>query len=476
MEKTKVKYKKVILIAILLLGAVIINVAMLNHNSVYNASVFESEGIILENSMDAELNYLSSVADIMPLGDNNFRENRILPYPNVIFNGMTYIPNRDFFIRNPHHMPNTTDRESPYFLHSFGVCTSVAAQLLISYHNYFTDRRIVPQTHNGRRFLEQNYGNLNYWPSFHLRPTTLRFHQRLLRYRHVSQAQCQQISTTNAMFLDKFDRIPLDWFKPGVLFAQTPSFVATSMNRFIREHYRDANNNRLYNNVEIVSRRANHKTIAARARYEIDNGRPIAIGLDGSKYSDSLISIHGVVAFGHGYQYIDGVRAHGFVVHFGWETYNHNVWVPSTSFDYYIRMQVNNITHNFIVCTNPNNETVIHNGLNYQILRCTNTGVRRPQSPLIFEPIAGTNNVSISARLGAALPADFVIPSTVNIGGTNRTVTAIAVRAFQLNTSILSVSIPETVTSIGEMAFWLTPNLTQVTFAPNSQLQTIGRF
>lgn len=44
----------------------------------------------------------------------------------------TYIDNYQFFTKAPYHGANTK-----------GTCDSVATQLILSYHNYFTDRRLI---------------------------------------------------------------------------------------------------------------------------------------------------------------------------------------------------------------------------------------------------------------------------------------------------------------------------------------------
>lgn len=57
--------------------------------------------------------------------------------------GTTYIPNYQYFFNNPSHGLNAT-----------GTCAAVAAQLLLSYNNYYNDRRIIDDQHlNGWNFI-----------------------------------------------------------------------------------------------------------------------------------------------------------------------------------------------------------------------------------------------------------------------------------------------------------------------------------
>ena len=77
---------------------------------------------------------------------------------------------------------------------------------------------------------------------------------------------------------------------------------------------------------------------------------------------------------------------------------------------------------------------------------------REVEDGLSFDPIAGTNNVSVRARQGAVLPVALNIPTTVCILGTTRTVTQIAPIAFPQFYG--TITIPFTVTYIGHEAFW----------------------
>jgi len=59
-----------------------------------------------------------------------------------------------------------------------------------------------------------------------------------------------------------------------------------------------------------------------------------------------------------------------------------------------------------------------------------------------FVPIGTTNNITISARSGAALPATLNIPANVNIDGTQRTITQIGASAFASNTNLSTITLP----------------------------------
>ncbi|MBE7088635.1 MAG: hypothetical protein E7370_03855 [Clostridiales bacterium] len=72
---------------------------------------------------------------------------------------IVYIENANYFLVNPKHaINNVLDNPS-------GTCSTVAMQLLLGYHNYYSDRRLIPaQGENGRVFLSDNYGDINEHP------------------------------------------------------------------------------------------------------------------------------------------------------------------------------------------------------------------------------------------------------------------------------------------------------------------------
>ena len=70
-----------------------------------------------------------------------------------------YIENANYFLANPLHHENDEDDNI------YGTCTTVAMQMLVGYHNYYSDRRLLPEFNaEGVRLLEENYGDLNEHP------------------------------------------------------------------------------------------------------------------------------------------------------------------------------------------------------------------------------------------------------------------------------------------------------------------------
>ena len=69
------------------------------------------------------------------------------------FTNVKYIDNANYFKANPYHAINDGS-DNPA-----GTCTTIAMQMLMGYHNYYTDRRLIPPIGgNGLRYLSTDYG------------------------------------------------------------------------------------------------------------------------------------------------------------------------------------------------------------------------------------------------------------------------------------------------------------------------------
>lgn len=68
------------------------------------------------------------------------------------FTDVKFIPNAYYFVSNPMHAKNKQEYNSN------GTCTTIAVQMLIGYHNYYSDRRILPVAAENYKFLDTIYG------------------------------------------------------------------------------------------------------------------------------------------------------------------------------------------------------------------------------------------------------------------------------------------------------------------------------
>lgn len=71
------------------------------------------------------------------------------------FNNSRFIENSRYFYLNPlHHSNGSSDSKN-------GVCSTVAMQLLLGYHNYYTHRGIIPfSKSDGTPFLASDFGTI----------------------------------------------------------------------------------------------------------------------------------------------------------------------------------------------------------------------------------------------------------------------------------------------------------------------------
>lgn len=214
------------------------------------------------------------------------------------------IENKNYFLQNPLHGVNdgTHNKE--------GTCTTVAMQMLMGYHNYYSDRRLIPEVFGNTRFLHQDYSDFYYDPikyngeyygrlyGFPQIGTEHAFYERLLRYIQISSE----------------------------LNNQTIPAVVNAANSIVNDY-----SPQIKSNVSISS---------SDGVAEIDAGRPILFRYN--PIASDAANFHAVVAFG----YARYNAELGFLIHSGWYDVFLFYWVPSRWIGFQIRMNVNH-THTY---------------------------------------------------------------------------------------------------------------------------------
>jgi len=330
------------------------------------------------------------------------------------FAGAKYIQNADFFIRNPNHAVNNPSVHPQ--IPSIGACGVVAAQLMLNYHSYYTDRRIIPTTGNGVTFRATNYGSLEFWPDFQIAAGN-------------DNALCTNIGTTDDFFLNLLTR-------GGGAGMQDWDSIERKMDQFLNEHYTGSATTTM-NFWDPIGTRS-------RAKDEIDADRPIILFMEPIA---SGWGMHIVLAFG----YHNLNDTNGFIVHFGHTTSNHHVWTNQSWYNGSIRMGVNH-THTFV----DNGNTLNFAGISqntHREARCTECDARRPVD-LYNTTNIGSNEIRIDSVASISgtqiqLTGNVTLPNTLK----GRTVTQIGNSAFANQTQLTHISIPASVTRIGIEAF-----------------------
>ena len=194
-----------------------------------------------------------------------------------------YIPNANYFLINPkHHKNDGSDNE-------LGTCPTVAMQLLLGYHNYYSDRRILKSS-----YLASDYGNVYFDPFFN-------------RSRESKQG-CGIIGTEDTVYEEIFNRTAI---ADVPVIGQIIPSVVDGTKKFINQCAEEVSD-------EISINWGNFS--ASAAREDIDNGKPVAVGINLLLEAN----LHVVVAYG--YAKIGGID--GFLVHYGWGDRGTMVWIP----------------------------------------------------------------------------------------------------------------------------------------------------
>lgn len=214
-----------------------------------------------------------------------------------------YIENANYFLANPLHRENYDTSGD----HPFGTCTTVAHQLLVGYHNYYSDRRLIPEiSSDGKRNLSENYGDLNLDPV-------------LVHNTSPNDLGRDNIGTTDEVFYGIFNNTGGSYN----LLGQTIGNVADATDEFLE----DCLNGRV-KNWTIENSDYNKQEVIA----ELDAGRPVVIGF-------SVLgghSSHVVVAYG--YANHDGNFC--YITHYGWGRDEVQMLVPESWLGYQVTMTV----------------------------------------------------------------------------------------------------------------------------------------
>ena len=79
-----------------------------------------------------------------------------------------------------------------------------------------------------------------------------------------------------------------------------------------------------------------------------------------------------------------------------------------------------------------------------------------------------TGTTTVKATIISSVPANVTIPSTINISGQSYTVNRIAERAFINANTLMQITIPASITTIGSAAFFNTPSVSFITVDANN--------
>lgn len=396
-------------------------VELKNDNIIASANpenvIVEEESIVENQIIDeniAEINSNKTGFEGVSVISGNVENVTKLPVGRL--NNVKYIPNANYYLINPKHFDPRYDSSLPYF----GVCTTRALQMLMGYHNYYSDRRLIPSS-----YLDSDYGLLDMHPAF----------QRGL----TPEYGCKYIGTEDAFFYALYNSVE----QSNTSIEQNIWNVRNMGNNFIDNNTSEAIKNDVDLTVSSFSKTS--------AQSEIDAGRPIVLVMH--PINEGL-SFHVVNAYG--YAKLDGED--GFLVHWGWGDDATQVWVPADWFGWQMTMTVNTHTHNFVEGSTRQDT--------HMDLTCSICGVTKLD--LIYDFEGSQIN-----RVKYQLPSSHMIPENISVYNKatasfyTQNITIINDNAFANQTALINLWIAQTVTSIGEGSFKNCSNLSYVYFYSN---------
>lgn len=396
--------------------------------------------------------------DLTKFGGNNLNVANDSSVPKIDDNNLivpdnmsgTYIENAYYFLENPMHGDNYEGGN--YGNNNSGTCGPVAAQLLLSYNNYYNDRRIIED-----RFLYGYDDTTNTVTNLERNPNHCEDPMSMTSYTLGSRSE-----DTGANSF--YSYVVTSIMEPGQYGASAEE-VKVGIDKLLEQKLGEEYSCMKieWSNNNIVLAAPYHKTITS----TIDRGNPIIIETSQEFGGDN----HFVVGYGYQqYEYPSGDSYTGYIVHYGWDNRNF-VWINALWCSGLISLDI------------YHNHTYAYLGGKYNEEKCTECGYRRYAYDLSDDSF---DEVTIIGYDGT-MSGDIWLPGTingkkVNLGNSlfaNRTditsvtitdgLNSIGANTFQGCTSLQSISLPSSLTSIGNGAFYGCSSLSSITIPKDTE-------
>ena len=367
-----------------------------------------------ENETNIEL------ADTALYGDKNGGDPFIIKNGYVERNGekqevknISLIKNGEYFKANPLHSKNRTDQNSA------GTCTTVAMDLLFGFHNYYSDRRLIPY---GYGFLDEDeYGLLKYNPLFN--------HQ---CYNKLDLG-CRHIGLTDKVHDKLMDLNP---FASVIALGQTEENVVNAADKFLSQYSYKNGSDKFSFGVHTFDRSS--------VDNQLNSGRPVMLGF-------SLLMTgnrHQVVAYGSAT--VDG--DYGYIVHSGWYSDNIYDWIPA---NWCISFATMRSYHDHKYQSIESYENKYINGITYSGVKCSECGAQNLEPLYQSENIADSEDEIIISGVNYRLQKNTVLPYALN----GKTVVGIGAHAFENQPFLTHMTLNRNIKYIADYAFISCPDL-----------------
>ena len=366
-----------------------------------------------ENATNIEL------ADTTLYGDKNGGNPFIIKNGYVERNGekqevknISLIKHGEYFKANPAHSDNKTSQNTA------GTCTTVAMDLLLGFHNYYSDRRLIPE---GYGFLYDNYGSVEYNPMRHY------------GCNYSEYLGCPHIGLMDTVHDTLMDLNPVSRI---IALGQTEENVINGAEKFISK-YSYANGADKF----VMGKDGFDRSLVD---CELRSGLPVMLGF-------SLLMTgnrHQVVAYGSAT--VDG--DYGYIVHSGWETNHIYDWIPANWCISYVYM---NSRHRHTYQSIESYENKYINGITYSGVKCSECGAQNLEPLYQSENIADSEDEIIISGVNYRLQKNTVLPYALN----GKTVVGIGAHAFENQPFLTHMTLNRNIKYIADYAFISCPDL-----------------
>lgn len=328
-----------------------------------------------------------------------------------------YIENANYYIVNPQHA-----KQKPEYNYE-GTCTTVAFQMMLGYHNYYSDRRIIPKFNkNNNRYLNDNYGNILENPK--INDELCYDVDKDKETEKIIQHGRASIGTEVGIYDDIYN-LTMFGYIPGL--GQSIDKVTTATREFL-DIYSDYGKDITFHTNTYDETQAKH---------QIDINNPIIIGR--SKLNESN-DYHVLNAYG--YAHYKG--EFGYIVHYGWGVKHSHAWIPASRIGYQSYCRIKH-QHNMV-----DTGKIVANA--YREYVCTTCGYNTPVD--IYET---SEDGSTITKVKYPIDGNITIPKFIN----DKRIDKIGAGVFA-NTNITSVNLGY-VQEIGDGAFENCKSLTNLT-------------
>lgn len=286
-------------------------------SSFQSKAEYRSELALEKGNLESETNaFLSSNAS----AKNNSVERSVSDTSGdtILNNGSTLIPNYQYFIVNPMHGENET-----------GSCGPIAAQILLGYHNYYNDRRIIDDKYlYGFDDATGTVVNGEMNPNYCEDPMTM------TRYTLGTRSEA---TGTNSYFVKVLNAVAPDTGGP----SNSP-MIYSGIIEVLNENL--SSDEYSISCEGLIADPDNHLYV----KEEIDAGRPVIIHMR----DPEAVKDHGCVGYGYGvFPCSDGNGTYeGYIVHYGMEFLNCR-WINTSWCKSYVTLRMNH-EHEYICVGN----------------------------------------------------------------------------------------------------------------------------